>query len=788
MLLFVGSAWGDNIITLNDGESLELGSQITSLDNLVTGTYVLYVNPATAVSKSILYQNSDGKVYRKYVNSIGNVSDVSTSNVFKITVDDNATTGSTKSVTIQCLDGNYISASTSSATVAEYISDVTNATENHTTNYTVYQYGSSNPVSFLFAISGNPNNQNAISLNFYESNDEIKSRLANGGWSQYALYPVSVTTQTQITVTYRVVDASSGNELTSKSGTAIVGVTPTVPSSISNDYIKFDLTKTDPATVTSETETITFTGEVNLPFTPSTDYNNATWYFAKLRSSKYLSYPTTLNTTQNFGKEGMWAFIGNNPYGSFQIINAAASGKYLNGTESHSNDTEPAFGDNSDLSNWTLVKNTNGNTSTKFSFKLAGTTNAYIQDYGNNNVLKFWNNDANTTDDGAGFQIEQVDIESLATTFESNVGLGWGYPKKTDNFTNAYNAFIENKTLDNYQTLYEAYENGELAGSDGFVNIYNLNYTTSTYSVGLENGNSTSTAYGQLQNLNDASQIWLVTSPSAGVVNLYNPNANRYLGNFKGGASVTLSETPVNWDIIWTNNTFKLHQHFNYAESNNVLQLETTNSPLYGLNAWSTNSDWAYSEVKSFNINVHAVGNYSYATICYPFAVTLSDGEGYTGTLSDDGNSLKLTSIGTEIPAGTPVVVVVNNATTSSITATINGTDTEASPLSSGLSGTYLPKTIAEDGELTLGVYDNTAGFYHWSGSIQNKAYLNSSAASKGFAFSFGGDDDPTGISEDLIREAVKELQGQRYNVQGQPVGADYKGIVIQGGKKYLQK
>jgi hypothetical protein len=36
--------------------------------------------------------------------------------------------------------------------------------------------------------------------------------------------------------------------------------------------------------------------------------------------------------------------------------------------------------------------------------------------------------------------------------------------------------------------------------------------------------------------------------------------------------------------------------------------------------------------------------------------------------------------------------------------------------------------------------------------------------------------------------EVAPVYNGRVYNLQGQVVGADYKGIVIKNGKKYLQK
>ena len=47
-------------------------------------------------------------------------------------------------------------------------------------------------------------------------------------------------------------------------------------------------------------------------------------------------------------------------------------------------------------------------------------------------------------------------------------------------------------------------------------------------------------------------------------------------------------------------------------------------------------------------------------------------------------------------------------------------------------------------------------------------------------------DDMPSGIEEINTTAATKSKSGQRYNLMGQPVGKDYKGIVIEDGKKIV--
>lgn len=752
----------------------------------------------------------------------------------------NSTNG-TYTYYIKAPNGQYISNKLSSGNA---ISDgatnavITTETESDKAEFTITSTSSNKSSGNIFFNSSlylNSQNDGFIADPTY-----INWKAGNGDWSKWNVYvPKIATEQVKVAnVTYKLED-SKGNSLSSiiadVESQEVVGTTPTAPSSFENEFVALSTTT---ETIEESTTEIIYKATPNddCPFDFADDYASINkWYTVKFNRGNPDNWTYNINNINDANERGytlvssaidcvndnsLWAFIGN-PYAVHIVNKAAGSDMELHGCSNGKPRLEKTTvlngeeNSSEDWKVWVMQKSTNKDNSGKPVFHSLGASGSnYYYLNKRDNTLGTWPTTAASAlpDVGCALTIAEVsyatDLFDNVSTTEVPSSPKWGElasitgatNDNTDAFLTALTTYKETPNATNYaavlntlvnyslgSTSYRTYDGDVTAtykGSDGFVNIANVN--KSGYSIGLQNSNPGGYIFAQPTAVNDSvNQMWLVTSPAEGKVCLFSPNAQAYIQDPVGGSTSTtnLSKNAYQFSIVWAaDGSFQLYGGDGTAHD--YLQVDNG----YYINRWETNSKWTYSPVEKINLRVHAVGNYSYATICYPFAVTLSDGAGYTGTLSDDGNSLKLTSIGAEIPAGTPVVVVVNNATTSSITATINGTDTEASPLSSGLSGTYLPKTIAEDGELTLGVYDNTAGFYHWSGSIQNKAYLNSStASSKGFAFSFGGDD-PTGISEDLIREAVKELQGQRYNVQGQPVGADYKGIVIQGGKKYLQK
>ena len=83
----------------------------------------------------------------------------------------------------------------------------------------------------------------------------------------------------------------------------------------------------------------------------------------------------------------------------------------------------------------------------------------------------------------------------------------------------------------------------------------------------------------------------------------------------------------------------------------------------------------------------------------------------------------------------------------------------------------------------------NGVGFYQANGETvpTDRAYLQSTAAlAKGFVINY---DDEEGEETDGIKAVSTKVEnGVRYNLAGQKVGADYKGIVIVNGKKIVRK
>ena len=181
-----------------------------------------------------------------------------------------------------------------------------------------------------------------------------------------------------------------------------------------------------------------------------------------------------------------------------------------------------------------------------------------------------------------------------------------------------------------------------------------------------------------------------------------------------------------------------------------------------------------------------------YATAFIPFAATVEGATAYYVTVS--GDKAKLNEIEGTIPANTGVVLKGSAGTV---------TFTESVGNLANVEGNLLIGTAKEGGEnfeddgftyYILSNGTNGIGFY-WDGEnyydfegmgahcAQYKAVLavpNMSAGTPSF-FTF---DDATAIN---AISSVK-ASGVRYNLNGQAVGEDYKGIVIVNGKKMFNK
>lgn len=156
----------------------------------------------------------------------------------------------------------------------------------------------------------------------------------------------------------------------------------------------------------------------------------------------------------------------------------------------------------------------------------------------------------------------------------------------------------------------------------------------------------------------------------------------------------------------------------------------------------------------------------------------------YTGQVESevgDGLNLKPTDDGL-IAAGEAVIVRASQ----SDVLLMPSCSEDAASTANMLEGSDVPLTLpANSYALSLGQYG--VGFYIFSGHVlpANKAYLTldgMGASSLAFRFPFG---DTMGIG--TPETAAPETAAPAYNLQGQQVDGNYRGIVVVGGRKVLR-
>lgn len=191
---------------------------------------------------------------------------------------------------------------------------------------------------------------------------------------------------------------------------------------------------------------------------------------------------------------------------------------------------------------------------------------------------------------------------------------------------------------------------------------------------------------------------------------------------------------------------------------------------------------------KSYTLNAEDTEYYG---LYLDYAATIPTGvTAYTGVLSDDESTLKVTKIdGDVLPANCAVLVKATEAGEYKFEAS----DATADGITSVLKGVTANTNItdlAETGKvvLTLGMKDGVVGFRKPANAqiMANKAYLLVSEvnAAKGVKIAFGGE--TTGISE--IDSTANEANEAVYDLTGRRVSADAKGLLIKNGKKFINK
>ena len=578
------------------------------------------------------------------------------------------------------------------------------------------------------------------------------------------------------------------NEVTTKSG---LGLSPVAPDAFVRDFVDLAVENT---TITTANQTIRVDATWTGPFELNADYASiAKWYDMSIRNTWYVTSDNKDGDalkTVNANAMGLaedayqWAFVGN-PY-NIKLFNKAEGETKAYSWTAAANQNVPVFVDAATANSWWVRKSTASDQTTySNAFLLTIPDYGYqVNQYGGEGgSLKVWNS-TGTGDAGSAFKVFDVpdDFSEYAVaeilpyleasgyyalTDAAKAEIGWDDSFSTSCPFAAYKAMKQalqakladesniNKPGTGYYRLQSKYYPGKYMS----YRIFDNNGTVAHTVCAVDNS-SDITSIVKLNSTNDKFTVSL---------------EDMYLGTPTQSNKIELTAEAVEF----TPNVISLGA-VTLTATGQYGAIHCAGTQDYYCVGWVYNaaaSEWKLEDATTFSIDMHAGESNYWATLNAPFGVVLPDGtEAYVGIR--DGGNLVLTSIGTNVPANTPVVLKGNAA---SITATIND-EIPAINIANDLQGQNLSQTGENESLLSLGIYDGVVGFYQYEGIIgANKAYLNNTAGSgaNGYKFVFA-DEDPTAVNG---VKAASEADTY-FDLFGRKVVAPAKGnLYIQNGK-----
>ena len=197
------------------------------------------------------------------------------------------------------------------------------------------------------------------------------------------------------------------------------------------------------------------------------------------------------------------------------------------------------------------------------------------------------------------------------------------------------------------------------------------------------------------------------------------------------------------------------------------------------------------AEVATVPVTISAA---KYASFCSSYALDFSETDVKAYKAKVEENEVKLTKVD-EVPAGEGVILYCETADTYNIPVIASAaavTDNEMVGVTTETTVVWNPSTGVYNYILQQGVFNKASE----SGAKlrANRAYLSTSynvSAPGAKPLTIVFNDEEQGEETDGIKSVQGSgftVNGEAYNLSGQRVGADYKGIVIVNGKKYMNK
>lgn len=250
--------------------------------------------------------------------------------------------------------------------------------------------------------------------------------------------------------------------------------------------------------------------------------------------------------------------------------------------------------------------------------------------------------------------------------------------------------------------------------------------------------------------------------------------------NLNEGQSGELSKTDGN--VTWTGSASKV-----------VLKASSGQARTSKITVYYTAADIFYVSKKC--ATTIEITNAGWATACLPFNATITSNNATAYYVTDIVTGINESSIekteANVIPAGEGILLKSNNGAAATVEFTISSDDADDAT-GNMLKGSLTGETFSQEGYHYYILTNGTKGIgFYWDITTEDsgasascgagKAVLEVKSAKANNFFTF---EDVTAI------ESVKNetANAKRYNLNGQAVGADYKGIVIMNGKKMFNK
>lgn len=570
-----------------------------------------------------------------------------------------------------------------------------------------------------------------------------------------------------------------------------IGAAVSLPASINFPYTNYSFNTGVVPDASTATVNVTVNG-FDMPFETSTDYANAKWYFLRGHASTG-NYPShyistdgsSLKWADGNGRNDhyQWAFIGN-PIDGIKVINkASGNGYYLTDTETTTSMTATATEwvlkekDATHFGLWSTTRNNYAN--------CAGGTIKYWWDFDNGSL--FW---VETVPDNYASYVE-AEIKPWFDNYGSYFQLKTSVVEANQS---KYEDALVNCDLATYEELLAliAEANNYVFPETGYYRIKSSGARIGESYIAYGQPSSASAGLITVTAANaatDASTILRLTGSNGqytiSTQGLYaqNQTTNNVAFPMTDNASnaATFSFIPHTPGVAVITNDGTVQGYFHEA-----------GWAVPGVVRWTAEagaSQWTIEEAEELTVALNAIGADYYATLCVPFAYTVSGATAYTLTNASE-SALTMNAVTGTVAAGTPVMLVGSNA---SATLTI-GSGYAATPVTeTALTGQYLAGNVSATSNYFLGRKKNSEdvyepGFYMYSGETlalgANRAYYHASASSNGFKLVFA-DDDVTAVASAVNGEAV--ANGQYFDLQGRKVQNPVKGqIYILNGKKVL--